>query len=88
MYVANCILIFCKYHLFEHFQCDVTCGGGQRTRSVSCINSLTNAADDESLCPLPKPDESESCSSNPCPGMVPTLINAGFKFNDQLIVGS
>ncbi|XP_077987002.1 cubilin-like [Glandiceps talaboti] len=48
--------------------CDVTCGGGQRTRSVSCINSLTNAADDESLCPLPKPAESESCSSNPCPG--------------------
>jgi len=48
-------------------ECDVTCDGGTRTRTVSCVETVTSTPANEALCLQQKPAESESCNETPCP---------------------
>nr|XP_006823537.1 PREDICTED: cubilin-like [Saccoglossus kowalevskii] len=48
--------------------CDADCGGGTRSRSVTCQNSQTQYNVSDTECPLPKPSELEECNIDPCPG--------------------
>ncbi|XP_070531950.1 uncharacterized protein [Ptychodera flava] len=58
-------------------QCDVTCGGGTRTRSVTCqLQNQQLVAD--GLCTAPKPSELEVCNSDPCPGCDAVFTTQGF----------
>ena len=48
-------------------QCDVTCGGGVRTRPVTCVTLQNDNPVDEALCSDPKPHETEPCGAGECP---------------------
>ena len=56
--------------------CPVTCGGGLRTRDVTCVNSSTSATVPADLCGIP-PAASESCNTQALPTLplsqLPTL---------------
>ncbi|XRB25155.1 hypothetical protein RI054_42g150130 [Pseudoscourfieldia marina] len=45
--------------------CSETCGGGTRTRSVTCLRSDGQAVAD-TMCTSTKPSTSQSCNSQPC----------------------
>ncbi|XP_006821791.1 tolloid-like protein 2, partial [Saccoglossus kowalevskii] len=47
--------------------CDADCGGGTRSRTVTCQNSQTQYNVSDTECPLPKPSELEECNTDPCP---------------------
>ena len=48
-------------------QCSKPCGGGSRTRSLTCISENTGTIIDDSQCaPLPKPTTFEYCNTDPC----------------------
>ncbi|XP_039261164.2 A disintegrin and metalloproteinase with thrombospondin motifs 6-like isoform X1 [Styela clava] len=50
--------------------CSATCGGGKRTRAVSCQRKLSASEDEiiaDKLCPGEKPDRSERCNTDVCP---------------------
>lgn len=49
-------------------QCSKTCGGGQQTRTVSCINTNTGQRFDNGLCPSSKkPTTTQECNTEACP---------------------
>ncbi|MCO5114315.1 MAG: hypothetical protein M9899_09070 [Bdellovibrionaceae bacterium] len=45
--------------------CSEVCGGGQRSRSVTCKHK-DGATEADNKCPSPKPATSETCNSDPC----------------------
>lgn len=46
--------------------CSLTCGGGQKTRSVVCQTQSGQTVSDTN-CPQPKPATSETCNTDTCP---------------------
>lgn len=46
-------------------ECSADCGGGERRRKVECVDG-TGVQIPESYCPSAKPDDTETCNSQPC----------------------
>ena len=55
--------------------CSETCGGGTRTRSVTCLRSDGQAVAD-TMCTSTKPSTSQSCNSQPCTTATTTPVVA------------
>lgn len=70
--VRECNLEPCepKWSIGSWQSCSATCGGGHRSRSVTCQRRLSATEDeiiDDKLCPGVKPEDRQSCSSEICP---------------------
>ena len=48
-------------------QCSATCGGGIRTREVTCTRFSDGLEVNDEICTDIKPDETERCNPEPCP---------------------
>ncbi|XP_033114298.1 A disintegrin and metalloproteinase with thrombospondin motifs gon-1-like [Anneissia japonica] len=67
--VEVCTLQACsvyKYIVGEWGTCSVTCGAGQRVRTVTCVDTHSAVEVDISLCPGPVPDEIQTCELDTC----------------------
>ncbi|XP_072177044.1 uncharacterized protein [Diadema setosum] len=61
----------------EFSECDVTCGRGERTRDVTCVNLRTGDVQDDSRCTDPRPEATEECRLEPCPSCDATFTEDG-----------
>ena len=56
-----------NFHFSFLFQCSLSCGGGMRTRNVTCVSSSTSLPVDRSLCDINvMPNSIEYCNLTPC----------------------
>ena len=63
------ILIYLMY--LYCLQCSVACGGGHRTRPVTCVIPLTGETVPDSKCAvLRKPRDHEYCNEHSCKSIV------------------
>ncbi|KAL8616635.1 hypothetical protein ACOMHN_031617 [Nucella lapillus] len=68
----NCFRRRCPpaWKMFPWQQCSVACGGGERSRAVRCMDTLSDGRQQwlhDSFCPLPRPSLTQACNRQLCP---------------------
>lgn len=69
-FIRSCSLVNCKeykYEISSWSRCTASCGGGERTRSIRCLNIDNNELEALKYCKPPAPAASEKCNQHTCP---------------------
>ncbi|XP_070531944.1 A disintegrin and metalloproteinase with thrombospondin motifs 9-like isoform X2 [Ptychodera flava] len=65
--MSDCVFNMYYYETSEWSQCSVTCGQGNMTRTVKCVNELTGVRIGDSFCAAEvKPNTSQPCQQQEC----------------------